>query len=103
MAPIRVAINGFGRIGRVVARILTNATDIELVAVNDLTDTRTLAHLFRYDSIHGTFKGEVAHAADHLVLGGKKVKAFASPDPAKLPWKDLGIDVVIESTGRFRT
>lgn len=103
MAPIRVAINGFGRIGRVVARILTEVQDIELVAVNDLTDTRTLAHLFRYDSIHGTFKGEVGHGADHLLLGGKKVKAFASPDPAKLPWKDLGIDVVIESTGRFRT
>lgn len=104
MAPVRVAINGFGRIGRVTTRILLGATDIELVAVNDLTDTRTLAHLFKYDSIHGVFKGgAVEHTEHELVLGGKRIKAFASADPATLPWKDLGIDVVIESTGRFRT
>lgn len=102
-APIRIAINGFGRIGRVVTRIVLQQRDIELVAVNDLTDTRTLAHLFRYDSIHGTFQGEVAHGREELVLAGRKVRALASPDPSKLPWKDLGIDVVIESTGRFRT
>ncbi len=101
--PLRVVINGFGRIGRVVARILLNASDIELVAVNDLTDTRTLAHLFKYDSIHGVFKGEVGHGADHLVLGGRKVLAYAIADPAHLPWKDLRIDAVIESTGRFRS
>lgn len=101
--PVRIAINGFGRIGRVTARLLTGRTDIELVAVNDLTDTHTLAHLFKYDSVHRTFQGEVGHGPDHLALGGRKVKAFAQKDPASLPWKDLGIDVVIESTGFFLT
>ena len=101
--PIRVAINGFGRIGRVTARLLLHRTDIELVAVNDLTDTATLAHLFKYDSVHGVFQGEVGHDAEHLLLGGRKVKAYAQKDPAALPWKALGIDVVIESTGLFLT
>lgn len=103
MASIRVAINGFGRIGRVTTRVLLGAQDIELVAVNDLTDTRTLAHLFKYDSIHGVFPGEVVHEEKHLVLNGRRIQAFASADPKALPWKDLGIDVVIESTGRFRS
>lgn len=103
MEPLRIAINGFGRIGRVTARILLEAKDLQLVAVNDLADTRTLAHLFKYDSVHGVFQGEVGHDAEHVILGGHKVKAFASADPAQLPWKSLGIDVVIESTGRFRT
>jgi glyceraldehyde 3-phosphate dehydrogenase len=101
--PIRVAINGFGRIGRVTARSLLQRTDIELVAVNDLTDTLTLAHLFKYDSVHGVFQGEVGHDEQHLVLGGRVIKAFAAKDPATLPWKQLGIDVVIESTGLFLT
>jgi len=101
--PIRIAINGFGRIGRVTARLLQDRTDIELVAVNDLTDNLTLAHLYKYDSIHGVFQGEVGHDAEHLILGGKKVKAFAEKDPTNLPWGKLGIDVVIECTGHFLT
>ncbi len=100
---IRVGINGFGRIGRVTGRLLLQRKNVELVAVNDLTDTRTLAHLFKYDSIHGTFKGDVSHGEDHLVLGGRKVKAFSERDPGALPWGDLGVDVVIESTGLFLT
>lgn len=100
---MRVAINGFGRIGRVSARLLLERTDIELVAVNDLTDTVTLAHLFKYDSVHGVFKGEVGHDAHHLMLGGKQVKAFAEKDPAALPWAKLNIDVVLECTGLFLT
>jgi len=103
MKPVRVAINGFGRIGRVTARLILQRTDIELVAVNDLTDTLTLAHLFKYDSVHGVFTGEVGHDAEHLLLGGRTIKAFAKKDPAELPWKALGIDVVIECTGHFLT
>ena len=100
---IRVAINGFGRIGRVTARMLVERNDVELVAVNDLTDTRTLAHLFKYDSVHGVFQGEVGHDAGNLHLGGRTIKAFAEKDPSKLPWGQLAIDVVIESTGLFLT
>jgi glyceraldehyde 3-phosphate dehydrogenase len=100
---MRVAINGFGRIGRVTSRLLTERKDIELVAVNDLTDNATLAHLFKYDSVHGVFAGEVGHDAEHLMLGGKKVKAYSEKDPANLPWAELGIDVVIECTGHFLT
>lgn len=100
---IRVAINGFGRIGRVTARMLVQRDDVELVAVNDLTDNATLAHLFKYDSVHGVFTGEVGHDPEHLILGGMKIKAFAVKDPAQLPWKELGIDVVIECTGFFLT
>ena len=100
---MKVAINGFGRIGRVTSRLLLQRSDIELVAVNDLTDTRTLAHLFKYDSVHGVFGGEVSHDEAHLILGGKRIKAYAAKDPAALPWKELGIDIVIESTGHFLT
>jgi glyceraldehyde 3-phosphate dehydrogenase len=103
MKPARVAINGFGRIGRVTARLILQRTDIELVAVNDLTDTLTLAHLFKYDSVHGVFPGDVGHDADHLLLGGRTIKAFAEKDPSALPWKALGIDMVIECTGHFLT
>jgi glyceraldehyde 3-phosphate dehydrogenase len=103
MAPVRIAINGFGRIGRVVTRIVLNSKDIEVVAVNDLTDSRTLAHLFKYDSIHGVFQGEVGHDQNNLHLAGRTIKAYAEIDPLKLPWKQLGIDVVIEATGRFRS
>ena len=102
-SPTRVAINGFGRIGRVTARLLSERSDLELVAVNDVTDTLTLAHLFKYDSVHGVFSGEVGHDEHHLVLGGRSIKAFAEKDPAKLPWRSLGIDVVIECTGHFLT
>jgi glyceraldehyde 3-phosphate dehydrogenase len=100
---MRIAINGFGRIGRVTARLLTERKDLELVAVNDLTDTRTLAHLFKYDSVHGVFAGDVSHDDAHLVLGGRKIKAFAAKDPAALPWKELGVDIVLECTGHFLT
>lgn len=103
MKPVRVAINGFGRIGRVSARLILQRTDIELVAVNDLTDTLTLAHLFKYDSVHGVFAGEVGHDEKHLLLGGRSVEAFAEKDPTMLPWKALGIDVVLECTGHFLT
>jgi glyceraldehyde 3-phosphate dehydrogenase len=100
---MRIAINGFGRIGRVTARLLTERKDVELVAVNDLTDNRTLAHLFKYDSVHGVFAGDVGHDDAHLVLGGRKIKAFAAKDPAALPWKELGVDIVLECTGHFLT
>ncbi|MCC7502704.1 MAG: type I glyceraldehyde-3-phosphate dehydrogenase [Flavobacteriales bacterium] len=103
MKPVRVAINGFGRIGRVSARLILQRTDIELVAVNDLTDTLTLAHLFKYDSVHGVFAGEVGHDEQNLHLGGRTIHAFAEKDPSVLPWKALGIDVVLECTGHFLT
>lgn len=99
----RVGINGFGRIGRQVLRAaeLQGVTDLEFVAVNDLTDTRTLAHLFKYDSVHGTYKGTVSAADDSISIDGRVVRVLAERDPAKLPWKELGVDIVLESTGRF--
>lgn len=100
---IRVAINGFGRIGRQVLQAGIAEKDIEWVAVNDLTDTHTLSHLFKYDSVFGKFQGEVSHEEDGIIVNGKKIKVFAEKDPKKLPWKDLKIDVVVESTGLFRT
>ena len=101
MANIKVAINGFGRIGRLTLRALLNKGNVEVVAINDLTDNATLAHLFKYDSIHGKFAGTVASDAESLTVNGKRIKAFAEKDPTKLPWRDLGVDVVVESTGRF--
>lgn len=100
---IRVAINGFGRIGRVVSRILLQRADLELVAVNDLMDTPTMAHLFKYDSVHGVFPGTVRHEGGTLLIDGRTVRTYSEKDPATLPWGDLGIDVVIESTGLFLT
>ena len=97
----KVGINGFGRIGRNVFRAALNNPEIELIAVNDLTDAATLAHLLKYDSIHGTFDADVAVDGDNLVVNGKKVKVLAQTDPAKLPWGELGVDIVVESTGRF--
>jgi glyceraldehyde 3-phosphate dehydrogenase (phosphorylating) len=99
----RVGINGFGRIGRQVLRAarMQGISDLEFVAVNDLTDTRTLAHLFKYDSVHKTYQGTVTAEADAIVVDGKAVRVLAEKDPARLPWKDLGVDVVLESTGRF--
>ena len=99
----KVAINGFGRIGRMVTRVLQNHPSIELVAINDLTDAKTLAHLFKYDSVHGRFNGTVKATADEIIINGKSVKIISEKDPAKLPWKSLNIDIVIESTGRFLT
>jgi len=100
---IRVAINGFGRIGRNVLRAATMAkiADVEFVAVNDLTDTKTLAHLLKYDSVHGRFPGAVAPAADGIHVNGTTIKVLCEKDPGALPWKALGVDVVLESTGRF--
>jgi len=101
--PIRVAINGFGRIGRNVLRAAkqAGATDIDFVAVNDLTDTKTLGHLLRHDSVHGHYPGTVEVRDNALVVDGDEVRVFAEKDPAALPWGDLGVDIVIESTGRF--
>lgn len=100
---IRVAINGFGRIGRMVFRAGFDKEGIEFVAVNDLTDTKTLAHLLKYDSAHKKFNGEVTYDENNLYINGKKLQVYAKRDPSELPWKDLNIDVVIESTGFFLT
>ncbi len=100
---VRVGINGFGRIGRNVLRAATMAkeTSLEFVAVNDITDTKTLAHLLTYDSVHGRFPGSVAAQGDALVVNGREIKVSAIKEPEKLPWKDLGVELVLESTGRF--
>ncbi len=98
---VRVAINGFGRIGRQILQAGINDKDIEWVAINDLTDTKTLAHLLKYDSVHGVSPYPVAHDEKTLTVNGKTIKVLAEKDPLKLPWKDLKIDVVIESTGFF--
>ncbi|BCR04861.1 glyceraldehyde-3-phosphate dehydrogenase [Desulfuromonas versatilis] len=97
----KVAINGFGRIGRNVLRAALNARAVEIVAINDLTDSATLAHLLKYDSVHGTFAAEVDSDADHLIVNGKAIRITSEKDPAALPWKQHGVDIVIESTGRF--
>jgi glyceraldehyde 3-phosphate dehydrogenase len=106
--PTKIGINGFGRIGRLVFRaILERKTagqnDYDIVAVNDLTDAETLAHLFKYDSVHGIYPGEVRVDGGDLVVDGDRFKVFAERDPAQLPWGDLGAEVVVESTGVFRT
>ena len=99
---VRVGINGFGRIGRNFYRAaLAAGADIEVVAVNDLTDNKTLAHLLKYDSILGRFDGDVTYDDEYITVAGQKIRALAERDPAALPWKDLGVDVVIESTGFF--
>ncbi|MHA6509156.1 type I glyceraldehyde-3-phosphate dehydrogenase [Tessaracoccus sp. Y1736] len=99
---VKVAINGFGRIGRNFFRALVaSGADLDVVAVNDLTDNKTLAHLLKYDSILGRFPGEISYDDDALTVDGKEIKAFAERDPAQLPWADLGVDIVIESTGFF--
>ncbi len=97
-----VAINGFGRIGRLVMRaIIKHHPDINVVAINDLTDPKTLAYLFKYDSVHRQFEGEVSHTEDSLIINGKTIRIYAEKDPEALPWKDLGVEYVIESTGIF--
>jgi glyceraldehyde 3-phosphate dehydrogenase (phosphorylating) len=100
---IRVGINGFGRIGRQVLRAAkeSGVADLDFVAVNDLTDTKTLAHLFKYDSVHGRYDGEVSKSTNGITVDGDEIRVFAEKDPAALPWKDLGVDIVLESTGRF--
>ncbi|TSA30698.1 MAG: type I glyceraldehyde-3-phosphate dehydrogenase [Bacteroidetes bacterium] len=102
MGKIKVGINGFGRIGRLTFRALLSRSNVEVVALNDITDTSTLAHLLKYDSVHGKFPGTVAVEGDFLVVNGKKLKVMAERDPANLPWRALGVEVVIESTGIFR-
>src|SRR5437762_927998 len=99
----RIGINGFGRIGRQVVRAAKNegVADLDFVAVNDLTDTRTLAHLFKYDSVHGTYQGDVESGSDSIIVDGDEIKVLAQKDPGQLPWKDLGVEIVLESTGRF--
>ena len=100
---IRVGINGFGRIGRQVLRAAKEqgVADIDFVAVNDLTDTRTLAHLFKYDSVHGTFDGDISHGDGTITVNGDEIKVLTERDPAALPWRQLGVDIVLEATGRF--
>jgi len=98
---VKVGINGFGRIGRLFLRAALKRDDVEVVAVNDLTTPDVLAHLLKYDSIHGRFEGEVSAGADYLMVNGRKIKVFSDPDPAKIPWEDENVDVVVESTGRF--
>ena len=99
---IKIAINGFGRIGRpTFRRIIDNHPDLEVVAINDLTDNKTLAHLLKYDSIYGIYDKEISSTEESISVDGKEFKVFAEPDPEKLPWKDLEIDIVLECTGHF--
>ncbi len=97
----KIAINGFGRIGRNVARIALQNPEVELVGINDLTDAATLAHLFKYDSVHGTYHEDVRVDGDSIIVGDRTIKVSAERDPANLPWKEWGVEVVVESTGRF--
>lgn len=99
---MKVAINGFGRIGRLTFRNLLKNEDIEVVAINDLTDNDTLAHLLRYDSAHGRFPGDVSVEGEFIIVNGTKIAALSERDPEKLPWGDMGVDIVLESTGIFR-
>ncbi len=98
---MKIAINGFGRIGRIFLRNILSHTEVQVVAINDLTDTQTLAHLFKYDSVHRGYKGQVSFDANNLIINGQKIKVLAERDPLSLPWKDLDIDLVIEATGKF--
>lgn len=98
----KVAINGFGRIGRLTFRALLSKSNVDIVALNDLTDTKTLAHLLKYDSVHGKFNGTVEATDDALIVNGKTINVYAERDPANLPWLDLGVEIVLESTGIFR-
>lgn len=100
---VKVAINGFGRIGRNVLRVASQSSAFDVVAVNDLTDAKTLAHLFKYDSVHDIFSGEVDTDGENLLVNGKSIKILSQRDPSLLPWKELQVDIVIESTGFFRT
>lgn len=99
--PVNIAINGFGRIGRLVFRRMMQQGGFNVVGINDITNAPTLAYLLKYDSVHGMYKGTVVAEVDHLVVDGKKFKVIAEKDPAKLPWKELGADIVIEGTGIF--
>ena len=98
---VKVAINGFGRIGRLVFRVIQNDPDVEVVAINDLTDAKTLAHLLKYDSVHGKYPGNVSFEGDTLIAGNARAKVLAEKDPSALPWGSMGVDIVVESTGVF--
>ncbi|RYE29297.1 MAG: type I glyceraldehyde-3-phosphate dehydrogenase [Sphingobacteriaceae bacterium] len=100
---MKIAINGFGRIGRIFLRNILLHPDVEVIAINDLTDTKTLAHLFKYDSVHRGFKGKVSFDEANLIINQKQIRVFKETDPQQLPWKQLDIDLVIESTGKFVT
>lgn len=99
---LRIAINGFGRIGRQILQAGLNDPAIEWVAINDLTDTKTLAHLFKYDSVHGISPNKITYDENHLIIDGKTIKVLSEKEPGKLPWKDLNVDIVLECTGLFR-
>jgi len=99
----KIAINGFGRIGRAAFKLALQKEDLEIVALNDLNDNETLAHLLKYDTVYGQYAGEVGSTEDDIIVDGKKYPCLAEKDPLKLPWKKLGVDIVIESTGIFRT
>ncbi|MCB0514504.1 MAG: type I glyceraldehyde-3-phosphate dehydrogenase [Chitinophagales bacterium] len=101
MKKIRIAVNGFGRIGRLTTRFLVENPMFDLVAINDLTDKAALAHLFKYDTAQGKFSGTVSASDNYLIINGDRIQTFAERDPALLPWKDLNVDVVLEATGRF--
>ena len=98
---MKLALHGLGRIGRPAIKVLLEKPGVEVVAINDLTDNGTLAHLLKYDSVHGKFNGTVSHDDNFIIVNGTKIKAIAERDPAQLPWGDLGVDVVLEATGRF--
>ena len=99
---VKVGINGFGRIGRLVFRAGIQSENIDFIAINDLTDAKTLAHLLKYDSTQGIFSGTVEAKDSSIVVNGKEIKIYAEKDPANLPWKELGVRAVVESTGVFR-
>jgi glyceraldehyde 3-phosphate dehydrogenase len=99
---VKVAINGFGRIGRLVFRAALNNPQLDIIAVNDLTDAKTMAHLLKYDSVHGIFDAEVKATDNSIIVNGKTIKVTAEKDPAQLPWKELGVEIVVESTGMFK-
>lgn len=100
---MNIAINGFGRIGRITMRALLQKAGLNILAINDLSDTKTLAHLFKYDSVHRGFNGTVSAEDGHMLVNGQVIRVFAEKDPSRLPWKELGIDVVIEASGKFTT
>ena len=99
---VKIGINGFGRIGRLVFRAVSKRDDVEVLAVNDITDAKTLAHLLKYDSVHGKFDGKIEVKGDSIFVDGKEVRVLAEKDPSNLPWKELGVEVAVESTGKFR-
>ena len=98
-----IAINGFGRIGRLVFKRMMEMEELNIVAINDLTDSKTLAHLLKYDSVHGIYEKEIEVTDNSIIVNGKKIKVFAEKSPENLPWKELEVDLVVESTGKFRT